>query len=385
MSSSWKAETQAIHSGELHPRVEGAITMPIFQSSTFVLGDAQDYRDIRYIRLNTTPNHRALAQKMAALEGTEEALVTSSGMAAITGALLSQLRAGDHVIAQNHIYGGTYKVFQGLVQRYGISVSFVSLDDPDSWEDACQANTRAFYVESITNPWLEVGDLKGVVDFAQQRGLVSMIDNTFLSPAMFQPAAMGFDLVLHSASKYLNGHSDLVAGVIAGSTQHLNAVSDLMNLLGPCLDPHACFLLQRGLKSLPMRMRVQCAQAQELAQMLDQHPEVDRVFYPGLPDSPYYQRAREWFGAFGAVVSLLPKGGVTRAQQIIQRLQLMDEAPSLGGLESLVCRPATTMYAGMPADELNKLGIDPALIRIAVGAEHIDDLKADLNQALQRT
>lgn len=378
-------QTRAVHAGEPRPPVGGAITMPIFQSSTYVLEGDEDFDDIRYIRLNNTPNQQALHAKLASLEGTEAAVVTSSGTSAVSISLLSCLDSGDHLIAQDRIYGGTRKILDAFAERYRIDVSYVAADAPERWEAALRPETKAFYVESLTNPLLEIGALDEAARFARAHGLVSMIDNTFATPINFQPARMGYDLVIHSASKYLNGHSDVVAGAVAGSNERILKLRKMLNLMGVCLDPNACFLLQRGLKTLPLRVPAQNANAQALAEALDAHPKVRTVCYPGLPSDPGHGRASEWFKAAGAMVTFAPEGGRDVAERLLKRLRMGQIAPSLGGLETLVCRPVTTSHAGLPAELRLTMGVTDDLIRVSAGVEDADDIIADILQALEES
>ena len=250
-------ETKLIHASEPDPPIEGAVSMPIFQSSTFEYAGAASYHDLKYIRLNNTPNHIALHQKLAASEGAEAALVTASGMAVISTALLSLLSSGDHVLAQECLYGGTHDLITKDLPTLGISYDFIDADNPDSWKHHLRTETKAIYVEIMTNPLLQVGDLKAVVEFAKAHALVSVIDNTFASPVNFRPPEWGFDLSIHSCTKYLNGHSDIVAGAVIGHTDLIEKITHKLNHLGGSLDPHACFLLHRGLKTLALRVRYQ--------------------------------------------------------------------------------------------------------------------------------
>ena len=374
--------TIAVHAGEPRPSLEGAISMPIFQSSTFVLGDPGEFDDIRYIRLNNTPNHEAVGAKLAALEGTEAAIVGPSGTAAISMTLQTLLAQGDHLLAQERVYGGTRKVLDALAGRQGIEVSYVPFEAVEPWREALRPNTRAIYVESLTNPLLEIGPLDEAAAFARAHGLVSVIDNTFASPVVFRPAELGFDLVLHSASKYLNGHSDLCAGVVAGDAARIEAVRRTMNLAGVCLDPHACSLLQRGLKTLPLRVPAQNAGALVLARALERHPKVRRVHYPGLASDPGHRRACRWFEGFGAIVTLALRGEAAMAERLIAGLTLAQPAPSLGGVESLVCRPETTSHAGLPEAVRLRMGVGADLVRVSVGIEDPEELVADFLGAL---
>jgi cystathionine beta-lyase/cystathionine gamma-synthase len=374
----------AVHAGEPRPRISDAITMPVFMSSTFVLGDPESFDDIRYIRLNNTPNHDALAQKLAALEGAEDALVTASGTAAISLSLLAFLEAGDHVIAPERIYGGTRKILDMMASRYRVEVTYVPIEEPARWASALRETTRVFYCESITNPHLEVGPLEAVVAFAREHGLVTMTDNTLATPVCFRPIEMGFDLVLHSASKYLNGHSDIVAGAVAGSAAHVGRVRKMANLQGVCLDPHACYMLHRGLKTLPVRMRAHLAGAERLARFLDAHDSVERVYFPGLEGAKSFARASAWFDGFGAMITFVPRGGVDVAEALLHELELAEIAPSMGGVETLVCRPATTSHAGLPDSLRLAMGVTDSMVRVSVGLEDPEDLCEDFARALER-
>jgi cystathionine beta-lyase/cystathionine gamma-synthase len=352
-------DTGAVHAGEPQPRIGGAVSMPIFQSSTFLYQGETDYHAARYVRLNNTPNHEVLHRKLAALEGAEAALVTSSGMAAISTALLSVLRAGDHLLAIDCPYGGTRGFIVEELPRFGISASF-----------------------TITNPMMQVPDLRGIVEFARAHDLVSMVDNTFPSPVNFRPAEIGFDLSLHSCTKYLNGHNDLAAGVAIGRSDLINNIRLLANHLGGTLDPHACFLLHRGIKTVALRVRQQNASALKIARFLDDLPSVTRVNYPGLPMNPGHERARELFGGFGGMLSFEIDGGVEAAERFLERVTIPIVAVSLGGVESLIIRPAATAYANVPADERRRLGVTDGLLRLSVGIEDADELIADLGGAL---
>lgn len=376
-------DTRLVHAGEPQPRVAGAVSMPIFQSSTFEYGGEGRYDDVRYLRLNNSPNHIALHDKLAALEGGEAALVTSSGMAAISTALLALLRPGDHVLAQRTLYGGTHELVTEMLVRWGVEHTFVDAGDPESWAAAVRPQTRAFYVEALTNPLLELADLPAVARFAEQHGLTSIIDATFAPPVILRPIEMGFDLVLHSATKYLNGHSDLVAGAVIGRSDHVETIRHTLNLLGGSLDPHACFLLHRGLKTLGVRVRQQCASALAVARVLERSPAVRHVHYPGLASNPSHERARALLdGGFGAMLSVELEGGVQAAERFVSRLRLAVDAPSLGGPETLVTRPALTSHAGLDPEVRRGLGIGDGLVRMSVGLEAADDLIADVQQAL---
>ncbi len=376
-------ETKLVHAGEPSPRVLGAVVQPIFQSSTFEFHGEKTYHDVKYIRLNNTPNHLTLHQKLAALENAEAAVVAASGMAAITTTLLALLSHGDHLLIQETLYGGTHTFVTNDLPRLGIAYDFIQGDDPADWERKLKPNTRMIYVETMTNPLLQVARLDEVPRFARQHNLVSVIDNTFASPYNFRPPEWGYDLSLHSCTKYLNGHTDLVAGAVIGRAQLVEQVTHLLNHLGGTLDPHACFLLNRGMKTLALRMRYQNASALALARFLEAHSAVKQVNYPGLESHPAYPRAREWFDGFSGMLSFELNGGLAAAEQLIQRLHIPAEAPSLGGVETLITRPATTSHAGMTPQARRKLGISDSLVRVSVGIETTEDLIADFRQALK--
>jgi cystathionine beta-lyase/cystathionine gamma-synthase len=376
-------DTAALHAGEPKPRVDGAVVMPIFQSATYEYRGETTYADNRYIRLNNTPNHLVLHDKLAALEQAEAAMVTASGMAAISATLLTVLSAGDHLLTAGTLYGGTHGFLTHDFASLGLTYDAVDALDPDSWPAAVKPTTKAIYVESISNPLVEVSELEAVVEFARAHGLTSIIDNTFASPVNFRPAPFGFDIVVHSGTKYLNGHTDMVAGVVAGSRAWIERINAKMLHLGGSLDPHACFLLHRGLKTLGLRVRQQNSNALAIAQFLETHPAVARVNYPGLESSPSHGRATKWFDGYGGMVSFELDGDAESARRAVARLQLPVDAPSLGGVESLVTRPVTTSHSGVPPAEREKLGIRDGLIRYSVGIEAVEDLIDDLRQALE--
>jgi cystathionine beta-lyase/cystathionine gamma-synthase len=349
----------------------------------FEYGGEGDYHDLRYIRLNNTPNHRVLHEKLAALENAEAALVASSGMAAISTTLLALLDTGDHLLVQDCLYGGTHDLVHKDFPGLGIHADTVDGDDPSSWESKLTPRTRVLYLETLSNPLLQLPDLENAVRFARAHGLVTVVDNTFPSPVNFRPAEHGLDLSLHSATKYLNGHSDIVAGAVIGRAELVERVRRKLNHLGGTLDPHACFLLERGVKTLAVRVRHQNASALELARALERHPAVARVNHPGLESHPRHARAKELLDGFGGMLSFELRGGADAARRFVERTRLFLKAPSLGGVESLVTRPATTSHLGLSPAERARLGITDGLVRISVGLETPADLVADASQALE--
>jgi cystathionine beta-lyase/cystathionine gamma-synthase len=378
-------ETRLVHAGANH--VDGAVVTPVFQTAQFEFAGETDYHDLRYIRLNNGPNHRGLHEKLAAIEGAEAALVTASGMAAISTALLAVLSPGDHLLAQDCLYGGTHDLVTKDLPELGIEHDFVDGDAPSSWKAKLRPRTRAFYVETLSNPLVQMPDLEAAVEFARSHELVTLIDNTFASPVNFRPIEHGFDLSLHSATKYLNGHSDIVAGAVIGRADLVDRVRRKLNHLGGCLDPHACFLLDRGLKTLALRVRHQNASALALARFLEAHPAVARVSYPGLESHPAHARAKRLLqgsgGGFGGMLALELAGGAEAARRFAARTRIFLAAPSLGGAESLVTLPATTSHVGLAPAERERLGITEGLVRLSVGLETPADLIEDARAALE--
>ena len=375
-------DTKLIHAGEPTPRIAGAVSMPIFQTAMFEYSGEKTYDQIRYIRLNNTPNHIALHAKLAAVENAEAALVAASGMAAITTSMLTVLSAGDHLLIQDCLYGGTHDFVTRDLASFGIHYSFIDADQPASWLEQLRPNTKAIYVEAMTNPLLQVADLEAAVRFAREHGLVSMIDNTFPSPVNFRPCEWGFDLSLHSATKYLNGHSDIVAGAVIGRATLVESITRKLNHLGGTLDPHAAFLLHRGLKTLAVRIRQHNESALRIARLLEEHPAVQRVNYPGLKSHPRHERACKLFGGFSGMLSFELRGGLQAAERFMKAVRLPVIAPSLGGVETLVTLPATTSHSGMSPEDRRRLGISDGLIRVSIGIESTDDLLEDFSRAL---
>lgn len=375
-------DTRSVHAGEPTPRIEGAVTLPIFQTSTYTFGESDD--DIRYIRYNNSPNHEALHEKLASITETENTVVTSSGMAAIASTLLSVLDAGEHLIAPRSLYGGTLDLFDQLLPRFDVTHSYLPEGDPNAWENAVRPETKVLYAESIANPRLEVPNLERMVAFADTHDLLAIIDNTFASPVNLRPGSMGFDLVLHSATKYLGGHSDLSAGVVAGADNLVDNVGETVKLLGGTLDPHACFLLHRSLKTIGTRVREHNRNAQAVAEALEPHRGVAEVRYPGLPTHSDYDRAQRLLDGFGGMVSFTLAASAS-LDDFFEALSLPIRAPSLGGVETLVSQPVRTSHKNMDPDVRKELGITKRFVRLSVGLEGADDLVEDLTSALDRS
>ncbi len=377
-------DTDVVHAGAPHPRIEGAVVTPVFQSANYEMADEAAYDAVRYIRLSNSPGHHTLHARLAAIEAGEAALVTASGMAAISAVLLAFVGSGEHLLAQKTLYGGTQTFLDHDGPRLGIAHAAIDLADPEgpaAWARALKPETRLMHLESISNPLIEVGDLEAAVAFARAHGLVTVIDSTFASPVNFRPREIGIDLVVHSATKYLNGHSDIVAGAVIGSAAHIERVRHMLVHLGGALDPHACFLFERGLKTLVLRVERQNRTAMRLARFLAGRPEVRKVNYPGLEDDPSHRFAARLFSGFGGMLSFYADSA-ERAETFLDRVRIPLHAASLGGVESLVVRPSRSSHLGLDEASRQRLGITDDLVRVSVGIEDADELIEDFGQAL---
>jgi cystathionine gamma-synthase/cystathionine gamma-lyase/cystathionine beta-lyase len=372
--------TLAVHAGRID--VLGAVVDPVFHSAIYEDPPGGDCHDLRYIRLNNTPNAQSVATAVAALEGAEAGLVLGSGMAAIATALMSVLRSGDHLLASRGLYGGTHGLLTVDFARLGIDVTFVDPCAVSNWDSALRPNTVAVLVESISNPLVRVGDHPAIVAFARAHGLVTLIDNTLASPLNYRPLLHGYDLCIHSATKYLNGHSDLVAGVVLGSAERIGAVKRVGEHMGGSLDPSACARLRRGLMTIELRVTRQNVTALRLARHLEGKPGVLAVYHPGLASHADHARSVKLLNGAGGLFSVEIEGGGERALAFLNGLQLFRRAPSFGGVESLATRPVDTSHRGVPDDVRRASGIGPGLVRLAVGVEDSADLARDLDGAL---
>lgn len=357
--------------------------MPIFQCAVFEhLAHESGYGDVRYPRLSNLPNHELLEGRLASLEAGERALISASGMAAISTALLATVPEGAHLLIDAGLYGGTHSFVTHDFRRMGRSFDFIDGRQPESWQALLRPETRAVYVESMTNPLLHIADHASLVAFARRHGLISLIDNTFATPVNFRPLEFGYDIALHSCTKYLNGHSDVLAGAAVGPAAPLERMRELQRHLGASLDAHSCFLLERGIRTLVLRVERQNANALQLAERLQRLAGVERVHYPGLESHPQHARAKQLFRGFGGMLSFEPTGGAPAAARLLERLELVVPGASLGGVESLATRPVTTSHAGLDDAELERLGIGRGLVRISVGIEDPRDIGDDLEVAL---
>ena len=387
-ASRWADATRAIHAGESKHGVNGPVSMPIVRSSNFAFADTEEMKrwaegkSKAYIYTRYGNPTLAVAEaKLAELENAEAALVTASGMAAISTALLAVLKAGDELIATRQLYGGAYRLLRDVLPRLGIRVQHIEAD-LEGAERLVNANTRALYVETPTNPTLRLVDLKKAVAFARRHKLVSLIDNTFATPILQKPLDSGFDIVVHSATKYLGGHSDLIGGAVAASHQWVQKVREMMIFLGGSMDPDAAFLLTRGIKTLETRVRRQCENAMAVAKFLERHAKVAAVHYPGLTSHPDHRLARRQMRGYGAMLAFDLKGGLAAARRFCDRCKVFLLAASLGGVESLIVLPIYTSHYRMSTQELAAAGVEPGTVRVSVGLEDPVDLISDLKQAL---
>lgn len=377
-----KFRTRAIHVGNPPDAQTGAVVPPIHTATTYVQPGAGEWGQFDYSR-SGNPTRAAVETTLASLEGGSGALAFASGMAA-THCATMLLGTGDHLIAGMDIYGGTYRLLHKICNRAGIEVSLVDLQDPQRLEAAIRPETKMVWLESIGNPRLTVPDLPAIVAIAKSRKLLVGVDNTFATPVLVRPLELGVDIVMHSATKYFGGHSDCLAGVLATASPELHKqLYFIQNATGAVLSPFDSFLLGRGLKTLDLRMRAHCQSALRLAEVLEKHPRVERVLYPGLASHPDHARAGKLFGGlFGAMITLAVRGGDSEARRIVKSTRLFHLAVSLGAVESLIEHPATMSHASYDATARRAAGIDDNLIRLSVGLEDVDDLADDLTAAL---
>ena len=376
--------TKAIHSGQEPDPSTGAVIGPIYATSTYAQESPGVFKGYDYSR-TSNPTRKSLENCIADLESGGAGFAFASGMAA-TATILEMLDSGDHVISMDDVYGGTYRLFENVRKRSaGIEFSFANLSDPESLKANLKENTKMIWVESPSNPLLKIVDLHAVSTFAKDHDLITVCDNTFCSPYIQKPIELGFDLVVHSATKYLNGHSDVVGGIAVCSSERQDLAEQLgflSNSVGSIMSPFDSFLVLRSLKTLPVRMQRHCENASEVASFLESHEAVSRVYYPGLPGHPNHLVAKSQMNGFGGMVTAVLKGGLTSATKFLERTELFTLAESLGGVESLIEHPAIMTHASIPAEIRKELGIDDGLVRLSVGIESVEDLVRDLDNAL---
>jgi cystathionine beta-lyase/cystathionine gamma-synthase len=375
-------ETLAIHAGERPDRTFGAVSVPIYQTSTFVFEDAGKTRGYDYSR-TSNPTRKVLEDTVAQLEGGKAGFAFATGMAA-EATVIHLLKPGDHIISGDDVYGGTYRLFQNVMQDFGLEFTFVRMDNRARIEDAIRPNTRMLWLETPSNPLLNIVDVEMVVDIARRHDILTVADNTFATPYFLRPIEYGVDLVVHSTTKYLNGHCDVVGGAVVTTTDELTErIQFLLNAMGTCASPFDCWLVLRGIETLAVRMKQHEENALAVANYLKEHPLVKRVFYPGLDSHPGYEIAKRQMKGFGGMVSFETRGGIESVNTFLRRLKLFSLAESLGGVVSLAAHPGTMTHASMPKDYREKVGITDELIRLSVGLENVDDLIDDLRQALE--
>lgn len=375
--------TLAIHGGQSPDPSTGAVMPPIYATSTYAQSSPGEHQGFEYSRTHN-PTRFAYERCVASLEGGSRGYAFASGMAA-TSTVMELLDAGSHVVAMDDIYGGTFRLFERVRKRTaGLQFSFVDLTDLAALEAAITPQTKMVWIETPTNPMLKIVDIAAVTAIAKRHGLIVVVDNTFASPMLQRPLALGADLVLHSATKYLNGHSDMVGGmVVVGDNAELaEQMAFLQNSVGGVQGPFDSFLALRGLKTLPLRMKAHCANALALAQWLEKHPAVEKVIYPGLTSHPQHELATRQMNGYGGIVSIVLKGGFEAAKSFCEKTELFTLAESLGGVESLVNHPAVMTHASIPVERRAQLGISDALVRLSVGVEELGDLQVDLERAL---
>ena len=378
-------DTRAIHAGQEPDPTTGAIMTPIYTSSTYVQESPGVHKGYDYSR-SINPTRKALEACIADLEGSSYGYAFSSGMAACS-TVLEVLNSGDHVIAMDDLYGGTYRLFEDVRKRSaGLEFTFSDLSDFSTVESSIRNNTKMIWVETPTNPLLKIVDLKKIAKFAKENNLISVCDNTFCSPYIQNPLELGFDIVVHSATKYLNGHSDLIGGIVVCANQKpelADQILYLQNAVGSIMNPFDSFLLLRSLKTLAVRMERHCENAMQIASFLDSHEAIEKVIYPGLQSHPQHDLAKKQMKHYGGMLTLILKGGLDSARLFLERTEIFSLAESLGGVESLIEHPAIMTHASIPPDVREEIGITDGLVRLSVGIESLDDLIQDLKVALK--
>ena len=375
--------TRAVHAGQEPDPTTGAVVVPLYQTSTYAQEALGKHKGYEYGRTHN-PTRFALERNLAALEGGRHGFCFASGLAATT-TLLQTLSSGDHVVAGNNLYGGTYRLFDRVLKRFGLEFSFVPTQDPDQVERAFGPKTRMLFVETPTNPMMQLTDLAAVSERARRRNVCVVVDNTFMTPYLQRPLELGAQVVLHSVTKYLNGHSDMIGGALVTSDERLaEQLRFLQNAAGAVPGPMDCWLALRGTKTLAVRMQRHEENARTLARFLAAQPQVKAVLYPGLESHPQHELARRQASGFGGMISFIPGDGSLEAgRRVFDRFRLFARAESLGGVESLVCHPASMTHASVPREDRLSIGFADGLLRLSVGIEEVEDLRADLAQALQ--
>lgn len=388
-------ETMVVHAGQHPDPKTGALVEPVYKTSTYVFSEDRMERwlagtpnegEIIYTYgRSRNPTQVSLQTKIAALEHAEAALVTSSGMAAISMAILGYCKSGDHIISAQTVYGGTFNLFAHVLKDFGIEVTFLNEITVESLDRVKQDNTKVVYFETISNPTLDIPEFEDIVDWAHKNNVHTVVDSTFTSPYLFRPLDWGIDTVVHSCTKYINGHGDLVAGVVVGTEAFCEGLRKKQYMdLGPVLAPDTCYMILRGLKTLHLRMQRHCENAMKFAEAMQKHPKISEVRYPGLVTDKYHELAKKYFDDFGGMVSITIDGDQKQAQKLIFSLKMCYFAVSLGDLDTLVQIPATMTHGKVPKEEREKMGIMDGMIRVSVGVENVEDIIHDFIQALEK-
>jgi cystathionine gamma-lyase/cystathionine beta-lyase/cystathionine gamma-lyase/homocysteine desulfhydrase len=375
-----KFSTKAIHAGQEPDPTTGAVSVPIYQTSTYAQQGIGKHKGFEYARTQN-PTRLALEQNLAALENGRACFAFASGMAA-TNAVMTLLQAGDHVIVSDNTYGGTFRLFDKVLRKYGLEFSYVDAREPQAVEDAARAETRMVFIETPTNPVMSLVDIQAVSEITRRRGIRLVVDNTFMSPYFQRPLELGADIVVHSTTKYLNGHSDSIGGaVILNDEEDIRQIGFIQNAAGAIISPMDSWLVMRGTKTLAVRMRQHDENGRIVAQFLSEHPKVQKVYYPGLKSHPQHELARRQMSGFGGMISF-ETGSLENASRVLEGVRVCTLGESLGGVETLISHPATMTHASVPEVERLRLGITDGLVRISVGIEDVEDIISDLDQAL---
>jgi len=377
-----KFPTKAIHAGQDPDSATGAVSVPIYQTSTYAQEALGKHKGFEYARTQN-PTRMALEKNLAALEGGKTCFAFASGMAA-TNAVMTLLKAGDHVIVSDNTYGGTFRLFDKILKNFGLDFTYVDAREPHNVEEAARAETRMIFIETPTNPVMSLVDIRAVSEIARRRGIRLVVDNTFMSPYFQRPLELGADIVVHSTTKYLNGHSDGVGGaVILNDAEDIERIGFIQNAAGAILSPMDSWLVMRGTKTLAVRMRQHDENGRVVAQFLAEHPKIHKVYYPGLKSHPQHELASRQMSGFGGMISF-ETGSLENAKRVLESVKLCTLGESLGGVETLISHPATMTHASVPEPERNRLGITDGLVRVSVGIEDVEDIIADLDQALNK-
>lgn len=388
---SFRIETEVVHGGQHPEKLTGALTPPIYQTSTFAFENVEqgaarfsgNEAGYMYTRLGN-PNTDLLAKKVAGLEGFSGGISTASGMAAVANTILAAAKAGDSIVVEDTVYGGTHYLVEQDIPKLGIEVIRVDAVDLNALEKAVKPNTTLVLIETPANPTLKIIDIEGCAEIVHKKGALLAVDNTFSSPYLQRPRELGADIVFHSATKYISGHGDVLAGVLCGEKDFIRSASTLAAHYGWTMSPFNAWLLLRGLKTLAVRMERHCSNAMTVAKWLERHPKVKTVFYPGLESFPQHDLAKKQMKDFGGIVSFEMKGGFDAGKALMDHVNLHILAVSLGDCDTLIQHPASMTHAGMGTEEMKEAHITPGLVRISVGIEHVEDLIGDLNQALEK-